>query len=131
MRRTLAIRSAREKPSPCEMFCRNSLPASSSTLRPRRRSSRSSTLAMVLFPEPLSPVSQTVKPFCFIVASPSNGLRDCVSANEDVGHLRAAELRGRALAAGEHLADLGPGEEHVMLLAVRARLGGHHLAARL
>src|ERR671929_124067 len=123
MRRTLAIRSAREKPSPFEMFCRNSLPARSSTLRPRRRNSRSSTLAMVFFPEPLSPVSQTVNPLCcFIAASPSYGLRHCVRANEDVGHLGAAELRRRAFAAGKHLAHLRPGEEHVMLLAVRARL---------
>ena len=55
-------RSAFEKPSPFDRCSRTSSPSSSSTRRPRVRSSSTTISAIVLLPAPESPVNQTQQP---------------------------------------------------------------------
>src|SRR5215210_829489 len=55
-------RSSLENPSPFERCSRTSSPSSHSTLRPRRSSSGRTSSAIVVLPEPLSPVNQSVNP---------------------------------------------------------------------
>src|SRR5436190_7052895 len=46
--------------------------------------------------------------------------------DQDLGHLRPAELLRRLLPAPEHLADLGPGEDHPGVVVVRTGLRRCH-----
>src|ERR1700691_1314177 len=63
MRRMLVSRSSLEKPRPLERLVRTSSPSSTSTGRPRPRTSASSMAASVLLPEPLRAVNPPTKPF--------------------------------------------------------------------
>src|SRR5712692_5630284 len=68
MRPMLVSRSSREKPSPFDRWVRISSPSRTSAVRPRCPSSARSRSAMVDFPAPESPVSQTMNP------RPSSGI---------------------------------------------------------
>src|SRR3712207_2026257 len=97
---------------------------------------------MVILPAPESPVNHNVNPRSNLPLSIIKfSLLDEFALlavyfgphalDEDLDNLGAAELRRRVLALGEHLAHPGPGEEDVLLLVVRAGLGGRHpLAAQ-
>ena len=62
IRSMFVSRSSFEKPRPFERCVRTVSPSRYSTTRPRRSSSGPTRCAMVVFPEPESPVNQSVKP---------------------------------------------------------------------
>src|SRR5262249_8603857 len=62
IRRMFLSRSSFENPSPFDRCSRTSSPSSSSTRRPRERSSSTTMLAIVLFPAPERPVNHRQQP---------------------------------------------------------------------
>src|SRR6476659_6030750 len=118
-------RSSLEKPRPFERFWRTMSPSRTSSLAPRLRISLTRTFVIVVLPDPESPVNQRQKPFS--VAIGRRLLSVCV--DQDRGNLFPRELVRRRFAAREHLPYLGPRQEEMRLLGVRARLvRGHSLA---
>src|SRR3954447_11353546 len=123
IRRMLVSRSSFEKPSPLERFSRTTSPSSTSILEPRSRSCSSTIVEMVVLPAPESPVNQSVKPLSSAIAFLFVGV------DQDLSHLRAAELLRRKLTVAEHLPDLRAAQEDVVLLAVRTGLARPHALA--
>jgi hypothetical protein len=62
IRRMLVSRSSFEKPRPLERFSRTMSPSSTSSFDPRRRSSLTRWVVIVVFPEPERPVNQRQNP---------------------------------------------------------------------
>src|SRR5687767_1676127 len=112
----LVSRSSLEKPSPFERFSRTTSPSSTSSFEPRLRNSLTRWVVIVDLPEPESPVNQRQKPLS--VSDTLDAL--LVGVDQDLCNLVPRELVGRLLAGLEHLPHLGPGQEQVRLLGVRA-----------
>src|SRR5438874_1359663 len=86
MRSMFVSRSSFEKPRPFDRCSRTSSPSSHSTRRPRRSSSGRTSSAIVVFPAPLSPVNQRVKPLPSAAAwssRPRSGPVEGVSGNRE------------------------------------------------
>src|SRR5436305_9146332 len=120
MRRMLVSRSSLEKPSPFERFSRTTSPSSTSTFEPRARSSTSTRWEIVVLPAPESPVNQSVNPFSSAISFLFVGV------DQDLSHLRAAELFRRQLSVAEHLPHLRSAQEDVVVGAMRAGLARRH-----
>src|SRR5262245_23456142 len=70
-----------------------------------------------------TPISRPVRTNCQVMSLRAVGL------DQNLRDLGPRKLDGRHLAVPEHLAHLRPGEEHVALLGVRARLRAGHRTA--
>src|SRR5436190_14728749 len=118
IRRMLVSRSSFENPRPFERFSRTMSPSSTSSFDPRARSSRTSRLVIVVFPEPESPVNHRQKPF----SSAIGGWLLSVCVDQDLSDLVPADLVWRLLPALQHLPHLRTRQEQVRLLRVGAGL---------
>src|SRR5919199_3800824 len=98
---------------------RMSVPTAYVGLKPKRMTRigvRSAPPPMPVRPT-RAPISNPVSVNCQVTRLPRAPAFD-----QDLGHLRPRELDRRKLACREHLPHLRPGEEHVLLRVVRARL---------
>src|SRR5262245_40980485 len=120
-------RSSFEKPSPLERFSRTMSPSRISSLESRSRRCPSSSLEIVVFPAPDSPVNQRVKPFSPAIARSVL----LVSVDEYVRDLGTGELVRRPFAVAEHLAHLRAAQEHVRIGIMRAGFARCHSLALL
>src|SRR5690348_9255392 len=100
-----------------------SVPTASVGLNPKRMT----RLGVISDPPPVPviptrpPISRPVRTNCQDTSGP-------VRLDQHLGHFGPGELDRRDLAVAEHLADLRPRQEDVVLRRVRAGLGGRHRA---
>ena len=74
IRKTLMLRSSLEKLRPLERLVRTMSPSRTSTRRSRSRISRSTISAMVVLPDPDSPVNHSVNPRSSFISVPFDSL---------------------------------------------------------
>src|SRR5688500_1691976 len=120
-------RSSFENPRPLERFCRTVSPSSTSIADPRASTSSTTSLLIVVFPAPESPVNQSVNPCSSAISVRLLSIRDY----QDLRNLFPGELVRRCLARRQHLAHLCTGKEQVRVLLVGAGLVRGHPLARL
>src|SRR5213076_1390159 len=105
--------------------CRMSVPTASVGLKPKKIT----RIGVSSEPPPI-PVIPTRAPMRKPLSVNCQVTLQAVRRYQHLGDLGPRELRRRELAAREELSDLRPGEEDMVVPAVRARLRRRHLVAR-